>query len=59
MNNLRKDVSYGEPGFDLANSSLEDIVSDLETFCNEVESIVERLEPEAEDEEDDEEEVEE
>ncbi len=59
MNNLRKDVSYGEPGFELANTSLEDIVSDLETFCTEVESIVEMLEQEADDEEDDEEEAEE
>jgi hypothetical protein len=59
MNNLRKDVSYGEPGFELANTSLYDIVSDLETFCNEVESIVETLEQEADDddgEEDDDEE---
>jgi hypothetical protein len=36
MNNLRKDVSYGEPGFDLESASLEDIVTDLEIFCNEV-----------------------
>jgi hypothetical protein len=44
MNDLRKDVSYGEPGDDLAEVSLEDIVSDLEKFANEVESILEVLE---------------
>ncbi len=51
LNDLRKDVSYGEPGFELADANLEDIVSELETFCNEVESIVDRLEQEAEEEE--------
>jgi uncharacterized protein (UPF0332 family) len=51
MNDLRKDVSYGEPGFELAEADLEDIVSDLEIFLNEVESIVDTLEQEAEEEE--------
>jgi hypothetical protein len=54
MNNLRKDVSYGEPGFELASASLEDIVSDLETFCNEVEFIVSALEQKADGDGDDE-----
>ena len=50
MNDLRKDVSYGEAGFELAGANLEDVVSALETFCNEVESIVDTLEQEAEEE---------
>lgn len=59
MNDLRKDVSYGEPGSELANTSLEEIVSDLETFCTEVESIIELLEQEADEAEGDDEEPEE
>jgi len=51
MNNLRKDVSYGEPGSELADASLEDIISNLEAFYEEVESIVNRLEQEAEEKE--------
>ncbi len=51
MNNLRKDVSYGEPGDELADADLEAIVSDLETFIEEVEGIVEALEEEAQEEE--------
>jgi hypothetical protein len=47
MNNLRKDVSYGEPGEELATADLEDIVSDLERFIDEVEIIVCTLEEEA------------
>ena|SRR5271168_2044848 len=44
LNGLRKDVSYGEPGFELANEDLEGLVSDLETFMNEVDAIVSKLE---------------
>jgi len=51
MNDLRKDVSYGEPGYELAQADLEDIVSDLEKFVDEVETIVDTLEQEAEEEE--------
>jgi hypothetical protein len=50
LNNLRKDVSYGDPGFELADANLGDIVGDLEAFCNEVESIVATLEQEGEEE---------
>jgi len=51
LNNLRKDVSYGEPGDELAGADLESIVSDLETFIEEVEGIVEAVEEEADEEE--------
>jgi hypothetical protein len=43
MNDLRKDVSYGEPGFELADADLEDIVIELEKFTDEVEAIVDSL----------------
>jgi hypothetical protein len=56
MNDLRKDVSYGEPGYDLKDADLEDIVSDLEKFVDEVETIVTAAEEKAEEEEDDEDE---
>jgi hypothetical protein len=48
MNDLRKDVSYGEPGDELADADLERIVGDLETFIEEVRGIVEALEEEEE-----------
>jgi hypothetical protein len=44
LNDLRKDVSYGEPGFDLANEDLDDLVSKLEDFLEEVRSMVTELE---------------
>lgn len=47
LNNLRKDVSYGEPVDELAGADLESIVGDLETFIHEVEGIVDTLEEEA------------
>jgi len=50
LNDLRKDVSYGEPGFDLADEDLEDLVSDLEATLGEVESLVTEMEAAAEDE---------
>jgi hypothetical protein len=52
MNDLRKDVSYGEPGDELADADLEDIVGDLEKFINEVETVVEGLEEQAAEEDD-------
>lgn len=55
LNDLRKDVSYGEPGEELGEADLEAIVSNLESFIEEVETIVETLEQEA-DEVDDEDE---
>lgn len=51
MNDFRKDVSYDDPGFELADANLEEIVGDLETFYNEVASIVDKLETEGEEEE--------
>jgi hypothetical protein len=52
MNDLRKDVSYGEPD-ELADADLESIVGELETFIEEVEGIVEALEDEVEEKVDD------
>ena len=48
FNDLRKDVSYGEPGPDLLSADLEDVVSDLEGFLEEVEELVTELETELE-----------
>jgi hypothetical protein len=44
FNTLRKDVSYGEPGANLQELDLEDVVSDLEHFVQEVEDLVSSLE---------------
>jgi hypothetical protein len=40
LNGLRKDVSYGEPGVELLDEDLEDLVSGLEKLIEEVDSIV-------------------
>src|SRR5271157_3084670 len=50
LNNLRKDVHYGEPGFELGEEDLESLVSDLEGIVNEVESMISRMEQAADDE---------
>ena len=44
LNDLRKDVSYGEPGKDLADMNLEEIVSNLETFLGEVDDLITGIE---------------
>lgn len=41
LNELRKDVQYGEAGPDLKKYDLEDLAIELETFVNEVEKFVE------------------
>lgn len=41
LNELRKDVTYGEPGSDLQDVNLEDLASELETFIEEVARFVE------------------
>jgi hypothetical protein len=51
LNDLRKDVSYGEPGDELSDADLEGIVSDLEALVEEVEGIVDALEADADEEE--------
>lgn len=48
FNDLRKDVSYGEPGPELHSADLEDIVSNLESFLEEIEELVTGLEAESE-----------
>ena len=40
LNRLRKDVAYGEPGYDLSAVDLEELVSELEAFVDEVESRI-------------------
>jgi len=44
LNELRKDVSYGDPGEELSNVDLEDVVSDLEGFLDEVDEVVRTVE---------------
>jgi hypothetical protein len=43
LNELRKDVSYGDPGEALSDVDLEDLVTQLERFLNEVGELVESL----------------
>ncbi len=42
LNTLRKDIAYGEPGSELANEDLEDLVGELERFLSEVETVIKR-----------------
>jgi hypothetical protein len=44
LNDLRKDVSYGEPGEELSDEGLEDLVGGLELMITEVAEIVTVLE---------------
>lgn len=44
LNELRKDVSYGDPGEELSEIDLEGLVSDLELFLDEVSELVSSLE---------------
>jgi hypothetical protein len=44
LNELRKDVSYGDPGVELSQINLEDLVSELESFLGEVGELVSSLE---------------
>jgi len=44
LNELRKDVSYDEPGPELAETDLEDLVSDLENFLDEVDELISNIE---------------
>lgn len=44
LNELRKDVSYGEPGEELSRTDLEDLVSQLERFLDEVAELIANLE---------------
>lgn len=43
LNDLRKDVQYGEPGANLLSVDMEDILSELEDFLDDVDSIVSDL----------------
>ncbi len=46
LNDLRKDVSYGEAGHNLSQVDLEDVVSELEAFINEVGDLLSKLKEE-------------
>ena len=43
LNDLRKDVAYGEPGFELQQLDLEDLTIELESFLEEVERLIDAL----------------
>src|SRR5947207_1095088 len=43
LNDARKDVQYGEPGYQLRQIHLESLVSDLEEFTDEVEAMLNEL----------------
>jgi hypothetical protein len=47
LNELRKDVSYGDPGEELSEVELEGLVSGLELFLDEVGELVTSLEEES------------
>lgn len=44
LNELRKDVSYGDPGEQLLEVDLEDLVSELELFLDDIDELVTTLE---------------
>lgn len=46
LNELRKDVSYGDPGEDLSETNLEELVSGLELFLDEVGELIATVEEE-------------
>jgi len=46
LNDLRKDVQYGSPGSELAETSLEDLLMELEAFLDEVEAVIDGVEGE-------------
>jgi uncharacterized protein (UPF0332 family) len=41
LNDLRKDVAYDEPGPELSELNLEDLITDLDRFISEVEGLLE------------------
>jgi uncharacterized protein (UPF0332 family) len=43
LNRLRKDVSYGEPGMELSEVSLEDLMGELESFIDEIDDLLSSL----------------
>ena len=43
LNRLRKDVSYGDPGLELSGVDLEEVVSELEQFIDEVDDLLSSL----------------
>jgi len=44
LNSARKDVQYGAPGESLAEIDLEELVSEVESFLDEVDDLVEDIE---------------
>jgi hypothetical protein len=54
LNRVRKDVSYGEPGHEMAGLDLEDMLSDLESYIGEIAALLHKIEEEQEDDEEEE-----
>ncbi len=44
LNDVRKDISYGEAGPTLADINLDDLLSDLEDYLSQVESLINEVE---------------
>lgn len=44
LNEVRKDVQYGEPGFEMRQMDLEDLVAQLESFMEEVRALLDNQE---------------
>jgi len=44
LNDVRKDISYEEPGPELADIDLEDLVGELEEYLGEVDALIDKVE---------------
>lgn len=44
LNEIRKNVQYGEPGLEVLELDLEELTSELEAFIGETERIIEKAE---------------
>ena len=44
LNDVRKDISYDEPGPELADIDLEELVSELEEYLSGVDALIDRVE---------------
>ena len=44
LNDVRKDISYEEPGPELAEIDLEELVGELEEYLGDVDALIEKVE---------------
>ena len=44
LNDVRKDISYEEPGPELADMDLEELVGELEEYLGEVDALIDKVE---------------